>query len=155
MPRRTVNRCARRADGQAIDETTELLLTHGHCFGVAAWEQPLQARSELARLWNRWGDLLTARWIQAYPGSRPMALYLLGELPAPTWRHELPALRHPVRVGGELAIADRAWHGRRVELEHLDELGILADDERELAITRVDGPDPRAPRLYRETLTDR
>ncbi|NCY01535.1 MAG: hypothetical protein EBX36_01145 [Planctomycetia bacterium] len=75
MPRRAVQKCIRRHVGQTIDTTDELCLIWGHCFQVADWERPLQSRAEFSRLWNRWGEEITRRWIAGYPGSRPAGLY--------------------------------------------------------------------------------
>ncbi len=136
MPRRTVSKCIRRntPDDQLVD-TVEMNLTDGDCFGH--WD--LQSRVEFSRPWSRWGDEITRRWIAAFPGSRPMALYVLGLIPPPTWQHEVAALRHPLRriAGVDIRIADTAWHKREPELEHLVALGLIDDDEHALALERL------------------
>jgi len=154
MPRRTVQRCTRRHGGETISTTDELCLVWGHVFGVADWEQPLQSRSAFSRLWSRWGRELTRRWTEAYPGSRPLGCYLAGEIQAPAWRHEAEALRHPVRIGGEVVIEDRAWHGREAELDHLVDLGLVDDDEHEAALERLAGPEPTTGRRYEALARD-
>jgi hypothetical protein len=148
MPRRAVTKCSRRHAGERPGQTEELCLVWGHCFGVADWERPLESRAEFSRLWGRWGAEITRRWSKAYPGSRPVGSYLAGEIEPPAWRHELPALRHPVRIGEELAIEDRAWHCREIELDHLVGLGIVDDDEYEAALERLAGSEPTAGRRY-------
>lgn len=150
MPRRNVTRCPRRGSSATIDYIEEVVLTHGHAWGVAAWEELLRSRHAFARAWGRWRDELTARWIAAYPGSRPMAAYVTGEIPAPDLAHELPALRHPVILEGTVVIADRGhWHRQVAELEYLDGLGLLDDGEYALAVERLDGPDPVGTHRYR------
>lgn len=153
MPRRTVQKCSRRHAGETIGTTQELCLLWGHCFNVPDWEEPLRSKAEFSRLWDRWGDEITGRWIEAYPGSRPLGIYVLGLIEPPAWRHELPVLRHPVRIGVEVVIEDRAWHGREVELAHLAELGLVAGDEYEAADERLSGPDPISGLRY-ESLAD-
>ena len=154
MPRRTVTKCTRRHAGETISQTDELVLLWGHVFGVAEWEEPLRSRAEFSRLWTRWGEELTRRWTEAYPGSRPLGLYLVGRIEPPAWRHEWPALRHPVRIGGEVVIEDRAWHGREAELEHLVDLGLVDADEHEAALERLAGPEPTTGRRYEALACD-
>jgi hypothetical protein len=153
MPRRTVTKCSRRYAGEKIDTTTELCLTGGHAFGVREWEEPLSSQSAFLRAWERWGDEITSRWIAAYPGSRPLGCYLAGEVEPPDWRHANPNLRHPVRVGGVVALDDRAWHCREVELDHLVGLGLVDADEHEAAVERLAGPEPVSVHRY-ERLAD-
>lgn len=148
MPRRTVQKCTRRHAGDTISTTDELCLLWGHCFNVRDWEEPLQSRADFSRLWSRWGEELTRRWIEAYPGSRPLGMYLVGQIEPADWRHDWPALRCPVRIGGKVVIEDRAWHGREPELEHLVELGLVDDDEHEAALERLAGPEPTTGRRY-------
>lgn len=140
MPARKVTRCGRRYGLDQIGEIDELVLCNGHAWGVRAWEVALDSEDTLAHLWKRWGEELTARWRDAFPGSRPIAGYLVGEIPPPAWAHELPALRYPVRVGGRVVIADRGWHLREEELEHLVGLGLVDDDEHDRALDRLDRP---------------
>lgn len=154
MPRRTVTKCSRRHAGERPGQTEELCLVWGHCFGVADWERPLASRAEFSRLWSRWGDELTRRWSQAYPGSRPLGLYLVGRIEPPAWRHEWPALRHSVVLGGEIVIEDRTWHGREPELDHLVELGLVDDEEHEAALERLASPEPTTGRRYQALAED-
>ena len=105
MPRKILGKCSRRgAAGDALDEQVESNLTCGHCFGH--WD--LRSRVEFARPWAIHGDEITRRWRAAFPGSRPMAMYILGLVEPPTWKHEWPALRHPLRAieGSSVEIAD-------------------------------------------------
>jgi len=154
MPRRTVQKCTRHYAGETISTTDELVLVWGHCFGVRAWEEPLQSKAGFARLWSRWGVEITRRWIAAYPGSRPLGLYLVGRIEPPAWRHEWPALRHPVAIEGTVVIEDRAWQGREEELEHLVDLGLVDADEHEAALERLAGPEPTTGRRYEALARD-
>jgi hypothetical protein len=83
-----------------------------------------------------------------------MGVYLAGEIEPPAWTHEFVALRRPARIGGEVVIADRGWHLGEVELDHLDGLGLIDDDERRLAIERLDGPDASYHGRYRSIAAD-
>jgi len=154
MPRRTVSKCGRRHAGESLDITAELCLTQGHAFGVADWEEPLRVPAEFRRLWSRWGAEITARWIEAYPGSRPIGVYLAGEIEPPAWRHSLDALRHPVRLAGRIVIEDRSWHVGEIELDHLVESGVVGDRERRLAVQRLDELDARYHDRYRRLAAD-
>jgi hypothetical protein len=148
MPRRVAPKCGRRHAGGRLSVTDELCLTDGHAFGVLAWEEVLRSPAAYRRLWSRWGEEITRRWITAFPGSRPMGCYLAGEIEPPAWRHELPPLRHPVKIAGEVVIADRAWHKGEVELDHLDDLGLIDDEEWRLATERLARSDARFASNY-------
>lgn len=141
MPRRNAPRCPLRgsAADESLDDTVEANLTGGDCFGH--WD--LRTRVEFARPWAKWGEEITARWRAAFPGSRPFAAYVLGEITPPSWRHELPALRRPLRKieGCSVEIADCGWHKTIAELEHLDALGLIDDDEWDAATERFCAPD--------------
>ncbi len=128
MPRRTAQRCPiRTANDEMLREIVEFNLTNGDCFGH--WD--LRTRAEFARPWAVWGNEITKRWRAGFPGSRPMAAYILGEIPPPAWKNDLPSLRHPLRQieGCEIEIADVAWHKTAIELEHLDSLGLISAKE--------------------------
>ena len=136
MPARNAPRCPRRGTlDDHLDELVEMNLTTGDCFGH--WD--LRTLAEFARPWAVWGDAITRRWIAAFPGSRPMACYILGEITPPTWRHELPGLRHPLRriEGCTVEIADTGWHKTEHELDHLDALGLIDRHERRAAMKRL------------------
>lgn len=149
MPRRNISRCSRRGRPNSIEMIVEFDLCHGHVFGCAGWE--IATCREFAKHWQTWGDEITLRWIEAYPGSRPFAMYVLGILPPCRWKHDNPAIRHPLRPieGCTVSIPDRAWHNTPRELEHLVEIGVVHGDERAAAIERFSGRDPRAPSRYR------
>lgn len=149
MPRRTVQKCSRRhAAGDRLDQTDELCLVWGHCFGIRDWERPLQSRAEFTRLWSRWGAEISRRWSSVYPGSRAAGCYLAGEIRPPAWQDDNPVFRRPVKLGGVVVIPDRCWHCREIELNHLVELGLVDDAEYEAAVERLDGPEPTTGRRY-------
>lgn len=139
MPRRVVTKCAKRHTlADQLDHAVECNLVWGECFGP--WD--LHTRAEFARPWATWGDEITRRWKAAFPGSRPMACYLLGEIAAPAWQPGPPlywqALR---RIEGIHVVMPGNWHKMYPELVHLDSLGMIDDDEWDRAIERLDSPD--------------
>lgn len=136
MPRKILTKCHRRGSiDDRLDELVEMNLTAGDCFGH--WD--LGSLQEFTRPWARWGDEISRRWRAAFPGSRPMAAYIVGEIEAARWVHEWPALRHPLRVieGCSVRIADTGWHRTEHELEHLDAMGLIDAKERREARRRL------------------
>jgi hypothetical protein len=136
MPRRILTKCSRRGSaGDTLDELVESNLTCGHCFGH--WD--LRARVEFARPWAIHGEEIVRRWRDAFPGSRPFAMYILGLVEPPTWTNEWPALRRPLRAieGSSIEIADCGWHKTADELRHLVALGLVDARERRDAERRL------------------
>jgi len=136
MPRKILSKCLRRGSaGDTLDELVEINLTCGECFGH--WD--LKTRAEFARPWSIWGDEITKRWRAAFPGSRPMAAYILGEIEPATWEHEWPALRHPLRAieGCSVEIADCGWRKTEHELAHLRRLRLVDAAELRAAERRL------------------
>lgn len=122
MPRRQPRKCEPKVGGPSLDRSTELCLTYGHSFGVGELEDP----RDWAIAWQRFGGAILRNYIKAFPGSRPAALYLLGELPS-FGCHPKKILRHLVRIGDRSM--DTSLHRRREELELLTERGIVSLDE--------------------------
>jgi hypothetical protein len=136
MPARIAPRCPRRGTADDhLDELVEMNLTTGDAFHH--WD--LRTLAEFARPWSVWGPEITERWVAAFPGSRPMAAYILGEITPPTWRHECPGLRRPLRriEGCTVSIPDTGWHKTDHELAHLDALGLIDRHERRAALKRL------------------
>jgi hypothetical protein len=140
MPRRTAPRCPIRG---IAEDTLDDMVEFNLCTGEAFDHWNLRTRLEFARPWEVWGDEITARWRAAFPGSRPFAMYVLGEIPPATWVNEWPALRHPLRAieGCTVQIADCRWHKTANELEHLDALGLIDRKEWRAAERRLDERD--------------
>lgn len=142
MPRRTAPVCGRRTTSiDRISMIEEMSLVWGTAI---VRELELTTRAQFSRPWARWGDEITRRWIEAMPGSRPMAAYLLGEIEPPDWREEVPSRRHPMRPidGVDVVIDDTAWRCTEIEFDHLDALGLIDRDERKRARERLRRPSP-------------
>jgi hypothetical protein len=136
MPRAPGPKCRRRTTAlDELDRTVEMNLGDGHAFGP--WD--LHSRADFARPWATWGPEITRRWIAAFPGSRPLAAYLLGEVEPPPWR---PGWR-PMRTirGIDVVLPGNGFHKQEAELEHLDAIGLLTATERKAALARLDGPE--------------
>ena len=147
MPRRNVQKCVRRnTPADRLDHTVEINLVSGECFGP--WDLP--DRTAFARPWATWGDEITRRWIEGFPGSRPMAAYLLGEIAAPVWKPGPPLHWRPLRrIEGVDVVMPGNWHKQYAELLHLDGLGLIDDDEWNKAIERLDSADATYHGRYR------
>jgi hypothetical protein len=154
MAKHTIAKCPRRGHGAGIDMAAEFDLCHGHVFGIRQLE--LASVADMLAHWRRWGDEITRRWIAAYPGSRPFAMYVLGRIPPCSWQHDTPALRHPLRpiAGCEVVIPDIAWHMREPEVDHLEQLGLLARGELAAAEDRLADPDPQRGHRYEQIARD-
>lgn len=149
MPRRTAPKCNRRtAPVGTISMLEEMSLVWGT---TIIPELELTTRDQFARPWADWGDEITRRWIDAMPGSRPFAMYILGLIPPATWEHEWPACRHPLRpiAGVDVVIPDAGWRRTLHELDHLETLGLIGNEERERAHQRLRSPCLEYWREYR------
>ena len=148
MPPRAAPKCSRRScRREHLEQTVELCLVWGHCFGFA----DLRTRAEFARPWSTFGPEIIRRWTAAYPGSRPMAAYVLGEIEPWSWTHRLPGLRHPLPLIRDVdVVVDLGGHMGPEEFDHLDDLGLLSARERAAAIERLASSDARSHRRYSE-----
>jgi hypothetical protein len=153
MPRKILTKCSRRGStDDTLSMTVESNLTTGHCFDH--WD--IRTIGEFRRPWATWGEEILRRWRAAFPGSRPMACYILGEIPPATWTNDWPALRRSLRPieGCSVQIADTGWHKSVHELEHLDALGMIDRKEWRAAERRLDERDwsyhARYQRISRE-----
>jgi hypothetical protein len=113
MPLRAAPKCSRRScRREHLEQTVELCLIWGHCFGFA----DLRTRAEFAKPWATFGPEIIRRWIAAYPGSRPMATYVLGEIEPWSWTHPLLSARERAAAIERLASSDARSHTRYNEL---------------------------------------
>ena len=124
-----------------IEGETEVLgweleegLLHGQSFISPVWE--LQTRDDWQRAWDRWGDIVLPKALEHRPGTRPFAMYAIGEIPARELRMPLPAsngirytdVRH--RKGKVVRhYIDAPEPYIEPEVSHLRRLGIVDESE--------------------------
>lgn len=142
MPARNVTRCRPRSTVE-LDPVEERnciewipVLPHSQFRTFAA----------MRAVWNRHGATLLRHYVRQRPGTRPFALYALGELPIPAVRHQ--PKRHALQTVIEGTVFLDRWHyfGSRTgedgwycagsawgEFEHLRRIGEVDDAEAELA----------------------
>jgi hypothetical protein len=84
-----------------------------------------------------------------------MAAYLLGEIAAPVWKPGPPLHWQPTRsIEGIEVVMPRNWQRHYPELVHLDQLGLIDDDEWDRAIERLDSSNPTDHQRYRSIYDD-
>jgi hypothetical protein len=114
----------------------ELDLVAGDAFGVF----DIGSREEYVEAWRLHRDAILPAWIASFPGSRPVAAYIDGELPPWKWRHRRHISRRMLRddLGVQM---DLNGHRTDVELQHLADIGVLDEAEIALAEARLSKPD--------------
>lgn len=121
-------------EGDFLDYQTEhaLLFGLGSNGNVVMRELPVWARE-----WAMYRDRLLPKFIAAFPGKRPAAAYIVGELPLRPMQTELPLsskLRHTrcvyVNCGPDgFTYGDLPEPYQRDEARHLHDVGIVDADE--------------------------
>lgn len=147
MPARNVTRCRAKSsfDLDLLDEI--------NCVYWIPMIPGTQFRSLAAMraVWDRHGSQILPHYIRQRPGTRPFALWALGELPLPPLKH--PPAEHALRTHIGDVVFYSAWHyfGSRTgpdgyycagsawgEFQYLRELGVIDDAEAALAKEWVD-----------------
>jgi hypothetical protein len=134
MPRtkRVIRR--RYVEGSEIlcSEIEETLLRGQGIIGTAL---ELRTVEDWQRLWHRWGSVILPKALKAFPGTRPFAMYVVGEIP------ERPVLAEPPLVNGyfKLFVPGRngtgRWHHQypepfqQSEPHYLHDIGLIDDCE--------------------------
>jgi hypothetical protein len=121
-------------------------------------------------VWNRHGSRILANYVRHRPGTRPFAMYALGELRLPPLRHQPLDHLHRTTIGETVFFS--AWHyfGTRTgpdgyycggttwgEFHYLRRIGVVDDAEATLAEQWIDDRhyDPsRQGREYEAMATD-
>lgn len=96
----------------------------------------LSTLNEWRHEWQRWRDVILPKCIEHRPGTRPFAMYVLGELPQRELRLPLPpgsgfwsvTVTHP---GGRQVKhwVNVTWPFMESQATHLHRAGIIDDDE--------------------------
>ena len=79
--------------------------------GFAGPEPSLRTRQDWAEAWRRWGRVVLPKWVQAFPGTRPAAMYAAGLVPRRPLLLPLPADHEFVEMHvGERDGGPGVWH---------------------------------------------
>jgi hypothetical protein len=164
MPARNVTRCRPRSTVE-LDPAEER-----NCIEWIPVLPHSQFRtlSAMRAVWDRHGAALLRHYVRQRPGTRPFALYALGELPLPALRHQ--PKQHALRTVIEGITYYDPWHyyGTRTgddgwycggstwgEFQHLRHLGVIDDAEAKLADQWIDDRryDPDRDRRYYQPMS--
>jgi hypothetical protein len=137
MPRAPARIRKRFIEGQTevLDHETEETLVWGY---VRVFDTycTMKTVDEWRAAWSRWRDVVLPKALEYRPGSRPIAMYVLGEIPAREWRINLPENtgRKHIEVRGRDGKLTRHWLDAPPtfldpEVKHLQRLGLVDADE--------------------------
>lgn len=120
--------------GDFLDHQTE----HALLFGLGTRNNiVIRELSMWGREWGVWRDRILPKFIAAFPGRRPAAAYIVGELPLRPMQCALPlasSMRHSrcvyVNCGPDgFVYADLPEPYQRDEARHLFDVGVVDADE--------------------------
>jgi len=158
MPRAPARIRKRYVEGQTegLDFETEETLVFGYVRVLDVF-CTMRTVDEWAAAWSRWRDVIQPKVIEFRPGTRAVAEYVLGLIPAREFRINLPntAWKH-IEVRGRDGKPIRHWLNApptflEPEVKHLQRLGLVDADElrRHLEwMRRGDDPYPLEASLY-------
>jgi len=116
-------------------------LEHALLFGRGSLGQVVIRELDVwRREWAEWRDTITPKFIAAFPGKRPAAAYITGEIPQRPIEVELP-LASPLRQSRCVYVVDREANDgftyadlpepyQRDEAWHLFDAGVIDEAER-------------------------
>lgn len=120
----------RYTDGiEVLDYEMERSLLGGE--GILGTAIELRTLDDWRRHWSRWRDVVLPKSLEHRPGTRPFAMYVVGEIPArpvvmePKFQHRFFRLYVPANNG------TGTWHCQypepymRAEVHYLRDLGIV------------------------------
>ena len=98
----------------------------------------LQHINEWQHEWDQWRDTILPKALEARPGTRPFAMYAVGEIPPRPTRAEIPRNRRFDTVSVRQLDGSNVTHYLNApsvyvkpEIDHLVDLGIVDGDELE------------------------
>lgn len=163
MPARNVTRCRARSvsDLDLLDE-----------LNCVSWIPMIpgtgfKTRNAMRAVWSRHGERILPHYVRQRPGTRPFALYALGEIPIPPLKHEPREYSLQTIIDGETIYSPWNYFGTRTgddgyycggsawgEFHYLRELGVIDDAEADLAEEWIDDRyhDPHYERREYKTL---
>lgn len=147
MPARNVTRCPAKSavDLDLIDE-----------LNVVGWIPLLpgsqfQSFAAMRHVWDRHGDRILDHYVRQRPGTRPFALWALGELPIPPLAHEPGAGAMSTTIEGIVFYSPWHYFGTCTgdngyyhageawgEFQYLRRLGVVTNQEAALAREWID-----------------
>lgn len=148
MPRSSRRKCAPRTAGPHIELHIEIRMVFGEDFGIGG----ALTASDWDALWRRYRRHVLERYVEAFPGSRPVVAYLTGEVEPYRWQHPTKICRHPVELEG--VTIDTAGHRSEHEFEHLVTAGVVGASEAAAARKRLASPDAQEWSRYRRLSRD-
>lgn len=114
-------------------------------------------------VWNRWGEKILAHYVGQRPGTRPFALWALGELPLPELKHQPNDHSLKTTIEGRVFYSPWWYFGTRTgeggyylggsawgQFQYLRGLGVIDDAEAALAEKWVDDRNPGKHRERRD-----
>jgi hypothetical protein len=137
MPRAPARIRKRFVEGvtEVLDYETEECLVYGYplVFDTLA---TMRSIDEWQAAWSRWRDVVLPKALEYRPGTRPVAMYVLGEIPRREWRINLPentGWKH-IEARGRDGKLTRHWLDApptflEPEVKHLQRLGLVDADE--------------------------
>lgn len=137
MPRAPAKIRRRYIEGQSevLDWEIEETLVYG-CTQIIGPPSMFKTRDDWQRAWDRWGGIVLPKVLEHRPGTRPFALYAIGEIPARELRMPLPvgAAYWSVVVRERGGTATTHWLNVPEpfvdgQAKHLRRLGIIDDEE--------------------------
>lgn len=137
MPRAPAKIRKRFMDGQTevLDFETEECLVYGYPV-LFDWLATMRSIDEWEAAWSRWRDVVLPKVLEHRPGTRPVAMYVLGEIPRREWRINVPentGWKH-IEVRGRDGKLTTHWLDAPAtfldpEVKHLQRLGLVDADE--------------------------
>jgi hypothetical protein len=135
MPRAPARIRKRFVEGQTevLDSEVEESFLFGRgCIGTAL---ELRTLDDWRRLWSKWREVVMPKVIEHRPGTRPMACYVVGEIPArpvaiqPPMSHDHFKLYVPASNGTGQWHYDYPKPFMQDEAYYLRDLGVIDGDE--------------------------
>jgi hypothetical protein len=137
MPRAPARIRKRFIEGQTevLDWMIEETLLHGYPLAVDTWAT-LATIDEWHVAWDRWRDVILPKCIKHRPGTRPVAMYVTGEIPRRELAINVPshARWQRIEVRQRNGVSESYWLDvprpfMEPEHVHLRRLGIVDADE--------------------------
>lgn len=118
---------------EVLDYELERSLLEGYgCIGTA---YQLRTLEDWKRHWSRWRDVILPKALEHRPGIRPLAMYVVGEIPTRPVLRQPPMDNHYFKLYVPGSNGTGAWYcdypepWMQREVMYLRDLDIVSDDE--------------------------